>query len=553
MLRHAHTGSPTSGLPHPRLGLISMSSGLLGKVRRSKLLAVAVFGCPLVLFGSSIGCTELNDEPSGMNTNDGGQAGDSSTTAGAAGDPRASAGGSGEHGGSSNDAGASGDGGDGGSHGGDGGDGGDGGAPRLPPEAGAGGEGGSPVAGACLSELKSSAGALSPAFSGETSVYTVTVPFSQTSVTLSATPCDPLAMLEQVPPNPVTLEVGETSVAITVTASDGSKRAYAITFTRTQEESWVALGDPTYFDYFVLDPIDSKRIYASYANGVYKTVDGGDHWTEVRLFTADIVRDMEIDPADNDIVYIGVSAVGTGGTGVYRSESRGNTWTQVVDDASVSALAIDPSNTGVIYAGTVGATFAGDAQGVLKSMDSGTSWEPMNLGLASLDIVDVQVHPVATQTVYTSTTSGLYRSDNGAETWFSYGEGLPDNALALRLAFDPQNPSTMFATTQGDGVFKSEDGGGTWSASNDGITVLTAADIVVHPSRSSYVYAATDEGVFRSVDGGAVWTLISSDAVFWAGDVGALGISPADPTMLYALFSSGSTGARIYRRREFVE
>jgi photosystem II stability/assembly factor-like uncharacterized protein len=526
-----------------------MSSGSLGRMRKLKSRAVVSLGCAVTFCGASIGCTELNDKPSGLKITVGGQAGDATTNAGAAGDPPPIGGGSGGHGRNSNDAGASGGGGDGG----DGGDRGEGGPPGGPPEGGAGGEAASPVADACLSELMSSAGALGPPFSGETSVYTVTVPFSQTSVTVSATPCDPLADVEQTPPNPVTLEVGETSVAITVTASNGSKRAYAITFTRTQEESWTPLGDPTYFDHFVLDPIDPQRIYAGYANGVYKTVDGGDHWTEVRLFTADIVRAMEIDPGDNDIVYIGVSAVGTGGTGVYRSESRGNTWTQLLDDASVSALAIDPSDTEVIYAGTVGGTFAGDAQGVLKSVNSGTSWEPMNLGLASLDIVDLQVHPVDTQTLYTSTADGLYRSDNGSETWFSYGEGLPDNAHVLRLAFDPQSPSTMFATTQGDGVFKSEDGGGTWFASNAGITVLTAADIVVHPSRSSYVYAATDEGVFRSADGGAVWTLIASDAVFWTGDVGVLGISPANPTMLYALFSSSSTGARIYRRGELVE
>ena len=68
---------------------------------------------------------------------------------------------------------------------------------------------------------------------------------------------------------------------------------------------------------------------------------------------------LEIDPLNRDTVYIGVTAQGTGGTGVFQSDNRGNTWDQVLDPATVSTLAIDPVTTSILYAGTVGGTFAG--------------------------------------------------------------------------------------------------------------------------------------------------------------------------------------------------
>jgi photosystem II stability/assembly factor-like uncharacterized protein len=392
---------------------------------------------------------------------------------------------------------------------------------------------------------------LVPKFESDTRLYTVSVPFSTTEVSLSAVPCDPLAKLEQAPDNPVDLAVGDTPVAITVTARNNVfKLVYGVTITRREEESWHPLANPTYFSNFVLDAVNPGRIYAGYSNGIYKSVDGGQNWTEVRLFTADIVTAMRIDPVNTDTLYIGVTAVGTGGTGVYRSTNRGNVWAQVVDDASVSSLAIDPVSPSTLYAGTVGNTYAGDTRGVLKSVDGGAHWQETNLGLRSLEILDIQVHPLDPRILYASTRNHLHRSDDSGGSWYVYDTGLPNGAVVLHVAIDPQNPSTLYAATQGDGVFKSQDGGGNWQASNTGIRVLTTNFLLVSPVDSNYVYAATDDGVFRSIDAGAAWSRIPDTGVFWNGDVGVLGVSPLKPSVLYALFSSGSTGAQIYRRTE---
>lgn len=402
-----------------------------------------------------------------------------------------------------------------------------------------------------LATLSSPEGALVPAFDPSTRFYTLSVPFATTEVSLAAVTCDPSATVQQLPDNPVAVEVGDTAVAVTVTARNTTtKRVYGVTITRREEEIWQPLADPTYFNRFVLDKVNPGRMYAGYDNGIYKSVDGGQNWTEVRLFTADVVRDMEIDPVNTDTLYIGVSAVGTGGTGIYRSTNRGNLWTQVVDDASVSSLAIDPENPSTVYAGTIGGTFAGDTRGILKSEDGGTTWGETNLGLLSKEIIDLQVDPLDPQILYASTFDRLHRSEDGGASWYVYDTGLPTGAVVSNIAIDPQNPSTLYVATQGDGVFKSSNGGAVWEASNTGISSLTTNYLLVSPVSSSHVYAATDDGVFRSRDGGASWSKLPDTGVFWTGDVGNLAISPLEPTVLYALFSYRSTGARIYKRTE---
>jgi photosystem II stability/assembly factor-like uncharacterized protein len=401
--------------------------------------------------------------------------------------------------------------------------------------------------------LSTSKGNLSPAFNPSTSLYTVTVPFSDIEVALTAVPRSSGATLVQVPPNPIALDVGVLQVAITVTAGDGvSKKVYGVAMTRLPDEQWQPLADPTYFSTFVVDPVEPDRIYAGYYNGIHKSVDRGLSWTEIELFTADQVRDMEIDPLNRDTVYIGVTAQGTGGTGVFRSDNRASTWDQVLADASVSTLAVDPVTPTILYAGTVGGTFAGDAQGIVKSEDRGANWSASNLGLESLEILDIQLNPLNPRVLYASTAGGLHKSEDGGGTWFRYDNGLPNGAIVQIVAIDPRNPAMVFAATIGDGVFRSTDGGANWQSSNSGIPSLTSDSLVINPLVTSYVYAGTEQAVFRSIDAGLTWSEIPSDGVFWTGDVGSLGISPADPSTLYALFSRGTTGARIHSRKEWL-
>jgi photosystem II stability/assembly factor-like uncharacterized protein len=81
--------------------------------------------------------------------------------------------------------------------------------------------------------------------------------------------------------------------------------------------------------------------------------------------------------------------------------------------------------------------------------------------------------------------------------------GLPD-APVLSLAVDPNNPNTVYATIDANGIFKTIDGGQNWASVNTGLTDLFAFVIAIDPRNSSTVYAGNQSagGLFKSTDGG---------------------------------------------------
>jgi hypothetical protein len=113
---------------------------------------------------------------------------------------------------------------------------------------------------------------------------------------------------------------------------------------------------------------------------------------------------LAIDPGNANIVY-----AGTNGSGVYKTTNGGATWSGG-GAGVVKSLAIDTQAPSIIYAGT-------DDLGVLKSSDGGASWIPVTTGLPSSSIRVVAIDPLATATVYAGTATGVFKSTDGGGTW----------------------------------------------------------------------------------------------------------------------------------------
>ena len=88
---------------------------------------------------------------------------------------------------------------------------------------------------ASLGSLVISAGSLSPEFSAATKDYTATVDYSCSSLAVTANPADSKASVTSVTGND-SLEVGENTVSVVVTAEDGSTSTYNIVVTRRSED-----------------------------------------------------------------------------------------------------------------------------------------------------------------------------------------------------------------------------------------------------------------------------------------------------------------------------
>ena len=104
----------------------------------------------------------------------------------------------------------------------------------------------------------------------------------------------------------------------------------------------------------------------------------------------------------------------------------------------------------------------------------------------------------------------------GAE-WSEIGSGLPRTIAAVNsLAIDSATPSTLYAIDCNGRLFKSIDSGGSWKARG---SVAGVSFVVVDPTDSSTIYAATEHGVFKSADGGENWAGADSGLAGFASTI----------------------------------
>ena len=109
------------------------------------------------------------------------------------------------------------------------------------------------------------------------------------------------------------------------------------------------------------------------------------------------------------------------------------------------------------------------------------------------------------------------------------------------LAIDPLTPATIYAGTAMDGIYKSINAGANWTPINNGLLSLSVHNIVINPTVTSTIYAATSGGIYKSTDAGATWSY--SGAGLIDPDVNVLVIDPRNPNLLYA----GTASSGVFR------
>ena len=244
---------------------------------------------------------------------------------------------------------------------------------------------------------------------------------------------------------------------------------------------------------------------------------------------------------------------GSASGGVWKSVNGGTTFKSVFDSPSaqsIGAVAIDPSNPKIVWAGT-GESWVRNSvsigDGVYKSVDGGENWN--NVGLKDSEhIAKILIDPQDGNTVYACATGhlwddnserGVYKTSDGGKSWRKVLAGANGSTGCAMLAASPLEPKTIFASLwdfrrqawtfrsggPGSGIFKSTDGGEHW-------TELTGANakglpekpygriaLAVAPGKPQVVYAAIeskDSALYRSGDGGASWTrLDASQFMVW--------------------------------------
>jgi photosystem II stability/assembly factor-like uncharacterized protein len=191
----------------------------------------------------------------------------------------------------------------------------------------------------------------------------------------------------------------------------------------------------------------------------------------------------------------------------------------LVNSGRVAAVAVDPTNNDVVYAGAA-------QGGVWKTPDGGNTWTPLTDTQASLAIGSITIDPENHLTIYVGTGepnnsgdsyygAGILKSTDGGNTWTQYpGPFVGGSGGGSRiggLAVDPTNSSIVLAAVgyggpQNWGVFRSTDGGQTWTNVLFNSSQSQAYNVIFDPT-GTIAYASLDiSGVYKSTDGGVTWS-----------------------------------------------
>lgn len=205
----------------------------------------------------------------------------------------------------------------------------------------------------------------------------------------------------------------------------------------------------------------------------------------------------------------------------------------------LNMVRFDPTNSDIMYVG------APDG-GLWKSTDAGATWTTNTDFLTVIGVSDLAIDPNNTDIMYLATgdiegdrrSIGVLKSTDGGMTWNTTGLQwtATDNYRISKLLMDPTNSSILLAATDG-GVFKTVDGAVNWSAPS---VIHDFKDMEFKPSNPDTVYAAGTE-LYRSIDKGSTWTHITSGLPS-AGSICriSLAVTPAEPEYVYALTGNQS-------------
>jgi photosystem II stability/assembly factor-like uncharacterized protein len=278
------------------------------------------------------------------------------------------------------------------------------------------------------------------------------------------------------------------------------------------------------------------RNSVSIGDGVYKSTDGGDNWTNVGLRSSERIARILVDPTATNTVYVCVPGnlwSDSWDRGVYKTTDGGSTWTQVLRGANASTgcsdIAMDPQHPQTLFAGMwdfrrQGWTFrsggagpdAPSGSGLFTSTDGGATWTALDARSAAglppkpWGRVAVSVAPSKPNVVYAFVeavppANALYRSDDGGRTWAARDRSqqmIWRPFYFATLIVDPRNENRIYKPDLG--LIVSNDGGASFSDISGGAHG-DFHDVWVDPADPDHLITGDDGGVWYSYDAGNKW------------------------------------------------
>ncbi|NRB61761.1 MAG: hypothetical protein HRU40_01805 [Saprospiraceae bacterium] len=275
----------------------------------------------------------------------------------------------------------------------------------------------------------------------------------------------------------------------------------------------------------------ANRQSSSWGDGVYKSTDGGESWTNMGLKETHHIGRIVVHPQDTNTVYVAGMGHLWGPNeerGLYKTTDGGVSWDKILyidDETGVVDIAMDPSDPEILYTATYqrqrrpfGFHGGGPGSGLYKSVDGGKTWNELRNGLPegtfgrigiSIYRTDPNVVYVCVEqgyqynasTAYNGRRAGIYRSEDKGESFTFMSDWNPRPMYASQILVDPLDDQRIYMMNQ---YSYSDDGGKTFTRPRQS---LHGDDrfFWVNPTDSRHVMKADDGGLGISYDRGITW------------------------------------------------
>ncbi len=275
---------------------------------------------------------------------------------------------------------------------------------------------------------------------------------------------------------------------------------------------------------------NNAQSYVVPGDGVYKSEDGGESWTNMGLKESQQIGEIVVHPHDPDIVWVaayGPHRVDGGDRGVFKTTDGGKTWANVLhpsDHTGCWELHMDPRNPDVLYAVAhqrqrylTTLVTGGDESGIYKTVDGGTTWKRLEGGLPQKMVgrIGMDISPPDPDRLYAVVDAkekkdkGTYVSHDAGASWTKVSDYVTAYPVyCQKLVCDPKDADRVVALDMFNQV--SIDGGKTWSRLGEDKKHVDNHALWIDPDDPRHMISGNDGGVYESYDRAATWAFRSN-------------------------------------------
>ncbi len=257
---------------------------------------------------------------------------------------------------------------------------------------------------------------------------------------------------------------------------------------------------------------DFSIIVGTLGMGLWQSPDGGQSWARGKLWHGyqggRSTFGLAVHPSDSRVIFAGTDE------GLYRSEDRGKNFEHIssaMDELKVWRIAIDPTDPSIMFAGTAPAR-------VFRSRDGGLHWDALDVPFSDdcfnvnvPRVLGLEVDPTDHRIVWAGVeVGGMCRSRDGGDTWTRISGGVMDELDVHDITVVPGRPAAAIVTLPND-LTLTEDGGEHWRAMGAGprFPLPYCRSVVFKEGDPSVMFAAVGDDALgclgtiqRSRDGG---------------------------------------------------